>query len=443
MRRRDPVGWITPPDDHTPAGRGRWPRRGQALAATVVVALLGTACGDSGGGEDGEITLTVATFGEFGFDELYEQYMEENPQITIVEHVAEYQTHHTQLATSLAAGTGAPDIVAIEGDWLGQFTSQPQNFHNLLDYGAGELSERWLPWKWQQSMPDEDTQIGLGTDVGGLAVCYRRDLFAEAGLPADREEVTALWPDWESYLAAGEQFMAADTGAKFLDSGPLLFNAVLGQASQAFYSDAGEPIVDSNPAVREAWDVVMTAVEGDLSANLVQYSTEWTTGLQQGTFATITCPAWMMAYIQSQSAEFAGEWDVAAVPAGGGGNWGGSWLAMPAQSEHPDEAYQLATWLTAPEQALEVFRAVGNMPSTLALYDDPELTEFSNPFFNDAPVGQIFTDAARALEPQYQGPASAAMRLAIQDGIRRVEDGQENPDEAWERALSEAVETAE
>jgi cellobiose transport system substrate-binding protein len=422
----------------------RWGRRRRALATAVVVGLLATACGDSGGGgDDGTVELTIATFNDFGFQELYEQYMDEHPNITITEHVAEYQNHHTQLATRLAAGNGAADVVAIEGDFLGQFTAQPQNFHNLLDYGAGDLADRWLPWKWQQSMPDPAIQIGLGTDVGGLAICYRRDLFAQAGLPADRDEVAALWPDWQSYLETGQQFVAADTGARFLDSGPLLFNAILGQAPQAFYAPDGTAVVETNPAIRESWDLVMEAVESGLSANLVQYSTQWTTGLQQGTFATITCPAWMMAFIQSQATDTAGEWDVAAVPNGGGGNWGGSWLTVPSQSDHPQEAYDLAAWLTAPEQALTVFRAIGNMPSTVELYESPELTEFANPFFNEAPVGQIFTDAAKALDPQYQGPDSAAMRLAIQNGIRRVEDGQQAPDEAWETALREAVQAAD
>lgn len=422
----------------------RWREPQRVLAAALAVSLLATACGDTGGGDgDGTIELTIATFNDFGFQELYEQYMDEHPDIKITEHVADYQNHHTQLATRLAAGTGAADVVAIEGDFLAQFTAQPQNFYNLLDYGAGELADRWLPWKWAQSMPDADTQIGLGTDVGGLAICYRRDLFEQAGLPTDREAVAALWPDWSSYLEVGQQFEAAGTGARFVDSGPLLFNAILGQAEQAFYAPDNTVVVETNPAIKDAWDLVMEAVQDGQSANLTQFSTQWSTGLQQGSFATITCPAWMMAFIQSQAPDTAGSWDVAAVPNGGGGNWGGSWLTVPAQSDHPQEAYELAAWLTAPEQALSVFRKLGNMPSTVELYESPELTDFSNPFFNDAPVGRIFTDAAKALEPQYQGAASAAMRLAIQDGIRRVEDGQESPDEAWESALREAVQAAD
>ena len=55
-----------------------------------------------------------------------------------------------------------------------------------------------------------------------------------------------------------------------------------------------------------------------------------------------------------------------------------------------DEAYKLLTWLVAPEQQIEIFKKVGNLPSQPALYADPAIADFKNPFFNDAPVGQIF-----------------------------------------------------
>ncbi len=417
-------------------------RQARAVVAVVLAGAL-AACGSSDGDQsDAKIRLTIATFNDFGFKDLYKQYMTDHPNIEIVEHVAEYQAHHTQLATRLAAGNGAADVVAIEGDFLAQFKAQPKNFYNLNDYGAATLKDRWLPWKWQQAMPNADTQIGLGTDVGGLAICYRRDLFQKAGLPSDRAEVAKLWPTWQDYIKVGNRFEAAKTGAHFFDSGALLFNAIMGQAPQAFYEPGDKVIVETNPAVRQAYDLVAQAVQAGQSAKLAAYSAQWNTGFQQGTFATMTCPAWMMAFIQTQAPNTSGMWDVAAVPNGGGGNWGGSWLTVPKQSTHPKEAYELAAWLTAPEQALTVFKKIGNLPSTPSLYTDPAMTGFKNPFFNNAPVGQIFTDAATALKPQYQGPKSAAMRLAIQNGIGRVEQGSESPAAAWQKALDEALQAA-
>ena len=64
----------------------------------------------------------------------------------------------------------------------------PQQFVDLNKYGADKLKDQWLPWKWEQSLAaDGKTQIGLGTDIGSLAICYRKDLFKKAGLPTDRD----------------------------------------------------------------------------------------------------------------------------------------------------------------------------------------------------------------------------------------------------------------
>lgn len=414
---------------------------GIMTAMAVAGTLAACTTGGGGGGEDEQIELKIATFNNFGYTELYKQYMEEHPNITIVEEVAEYQAHHTQLATRLAGGSGVADVVAIADDFIAQFTDQPQNFYDLNEFGAADLEGEFLPWKWDLTVAD-GAQIGLGTDVGGLAMCYRKDLIEAAGLPGDREELAALWPDWESFIEVGNQFEAAGTPANFFDSGALLFNAIVGQAPEAFYDADGNVIVADNPAVKEAYDLVVEAVEAGQSAKLAAFSSAWSTGFQQGSFAMMTCPAWMMAFIQSQAPDTSGLWDVAAMP-GGGGNWGGSWLTVPAQGDHPEEAYELAKWLTSAPQALTVFEEIGNLPPLPALYEDPAVVDFVNPFFGDAPVGQIFTSAAAALEPQPQGPASAAMRLAIQNGIGRVEQGSESPEDSWQKALDEAIQAGE
>jgi cellobiose transport system substrate-binding protein len=424
------------------AGRRKALRSTVAAGASIALVATLAACSTPSEGGDENIRLTVATFNNFGYTELYEEYMEANPNIEIVEEVSEYQAHHTQLATRLAAGNGAADVVAIADDFIAQFTAQPQNFYNLLDYGAGDLEGEFLPWKWDLTL-SEGSQIGLGTDVGGLGICYRADLMAEAGLPSDREELAALWPTWEAFLEVGDQFEAAGTSANFFDSGALLFNAIVGQAPEAFYDADGNVIVADNPAVKEAYDLVIRAVESGQSAKLAAFSSAWSTGFQQGSFALMTCPAWMMAFIQSQAPDTSGLWDVTTMPGTGGGNWGGSWLTVPAQGDHPEEAYKLAEWLTAPEQALRIFTEIGNLPPLPALYEDPAVVDFTNPFFSDAPVGQLFSSGAAALEPQPQGPAAAAMRLAIQNGIGRVEQGSESPADSWMKALDEAIEAGE
>lgn len=119
------------------------------------------------------------------------------------------------------------------------------------------------------------------------------------------------------------------------------------------------------------------------------------------------------------------------------GNWGGSYLTLPKQGRHAKEAYELISWLTAPEQQAAVFRTKGNFPSTSTLYDDPVITDYTNPFFNDAPVGKIFSDSVKTMKAQYLGPKAGDMNTAIINALTRVEQGKQSPDAAWRQALKE------
>jgi cellobiose transport system substrate-binding protein len=429
-------------------GGKRAARIARTLGAVFLAAVVAAACssggggGNTGGGASNEkVRLTIGTFGDFGYKPLYQKYMQQHPNVQIVEHVAEYNAHHQTLQTRLAAGTGADDIVAIDEGFIVQFKSQPDKFANLLDLGAGNIKDRWLPWKWQQSMPDANTQIGLGTDVGGLAMCYRKDLFQKAGLPTDRQAVSNLWPDWNSYINVGKQFEAKKTGAHWFDAATQILAAMVAQSPQGYYSPDNTLIIDSNPAVKQAWDTSVQAIQAGESAKLTSFSNEWNTGFKQGSFATLTCPAWMMGYIQDQAPNTSGKWDIASVP-GGGGNWGGSFLAIPKQSKHQKEAYDLAAWLTAPEQELQIFKTTGNLPSQPALLNDPSVQALKKEFFSNAPVGQIFAASAEKLQPQFLGSKNGPVRQAVENALRRVEQGKQSPDAAWAQAVKDAQRVA-
>ena len=388
------------------------------------------------------VTLTIDTFGDFGYKELIADYVKLHPNVTVKEIQQEYNQHHQQLAQHLAAGSGAADIVAIDEGFIVQFRSTPDQFVNLLDLGAADLKDRWLPWKWAASMSaDGKTQIGLGTDVGGLAMCYRKDLVEAAGLPGDREALSAMWPDWNAFIATGQKFQEAGTGVKWVDSATNMLNPIVAQQPVGYFDTSDQLVFDTNPGIKTAWDSTMDMISKDESAGLAAFSPEWNAGFKKGKFATVACPAWMMGYIKDQAPDTSGKWDVAAIP-GGGGNWGGSFLAVPKESENPQAAYDLAAYLTAPEQELQIFKDTGNLPSLPALYTDPALTGFTNPFFSDAPVGTIFSDTAAALQPQYLGTKNGPVRQAVENVVREVENGSLSADDGWEKASKAAAKAA-
>jgi len=184
-------------------------------------------------------------------------------------------------------------------------------------------------------------------------------------------------------------------------------------------------------------------VDAGLSANLRSFSDQWNAGFKSGAFATIACPAWMLGYIQSQAGDAGkGKWDVAPVP-GGSGNWGGSFLTVPTQSKHPKQAAELAKFLTSPESQLKVFQAINNLPSSPQALDNPELKTFSNQYFNNAPVGEIFGSGAKELQPVYLGPQTQAVRDEVENALRAVEQGELKPDKAWDTATDNGAKAAQ
>ncbi len=180
-------------------------RRRRILAVALVVAIVagtGYAATTAAGKSQAEpVTLTISLFGDFGYHDLYKQYEKAHPGVTIKESIQDYAVHHSNLAKNVATNAGAADVEAIEVGFIAQFKAQPQRFVNLRQYGAGSLKDRWLPWKWQQALGSKGEIVGLGTDVGSLAICYRRDLFQKAGLPTNRTAVSNLWPTWRAFVA--------------------------------------------------------------------------------------------------------------------------------------------------------------------------------------------------------------------------------------------------
>ncbi|WP_255316473.1 ABC transporter substrate-binding protein [Nesterenkonia sp. Act20] len=418
----------------------------QGVALTSVMTLALTACGgsaegedSSGGGAEGEdVTLSVTTFNEFGYEDLFEEYEEINDNITI-EHnkIDTAENARDSLRNSLGAGQGASDIEPIEVDWLAEFQQYPDRFEDLTD---PELEDRWLDWKYDDAVLEDGRLIGYGTDSGPQAVCYRADLFEEAGLPTDREEVAEFLGDsWEDYFAAGREFVAESDSAWYSGSDNI-WQGMINQVEVPYQNEEGEIIADTNPEVKDLYDQLLEAsVEDELSAGLAQWSGDWSDAFQrEESFATMMCPGWMLGIIEG-NAEGVEGWDIANTFPGGGGNWGGSYLTVPSQGENIEEAKKLAAWLTAPEQQLKAFDVVGAFPSTTEALESEELRSSSEEFFNDAPTGEILAERADAVETQpLKGTEYLTINVAIQDAINRVDvDGIDDPEASWEKFVND------
>ncbi|PGH50267.1 extracellular solute-binding protein [Streptomyces sp. Ru87] len=419
-----------------------------AVAATLGACLLAGCADDGGGGGSagaggdagGKKVVTVGVFGVFGYKQagLYDEYEKLNPDVTIKEtSIERADQYFPQLLTHLGTGSGLQDIQAVEVGNVAETVNKHAD--KFVDLGSAEGVDKnnWLDWKAAQATTKDGKMIGLGTDIGPMAMCYRKDLFEKAGLPSDRDEVGKLWAgDWQKYLETGERYMdKAPSGTVFTDSAAGLYNAALSSNVERYYDKSGKLVYRDSPAVKEAWNLSMDAIEGKMTAKLKQFDKTWDQAYANGRFASVACPPWMLGYIKEKAGEKAADqWDVAPAPKPA--NWGGSFLTVPEAAKNKEEAIKLAAWLTAPEQQAKLFEKQASFPSSQAALELPAVADAKHEYFGDAPIGEIFGKAAENIPTLVLGEKDLAVGTAITDiGILQVEQQGKSPEEGWEAAV--------
>lgn len=449
------------------------------------------------------MTITIWTFGDVIEPNLVKQYKQIHPEITLQIKKSDLDPlNGTNMITACTSKQG-PDIVAVEVSYSGYWRSYPKCFTDLrtmkttsananatkgtdkagnpvdVSYvdstgkrvlvgtvpsgvSATTMKPDFLPWRWEQGVGYDDSVIGIPTDVGGLEVAYRSDLMVKAGLVTAaqvkngtaRDVLAKKWPTWEKFIEVGKKYMtklsAADkkAGKGFMDNVGTIYAAVLNQGTEKYYrndgTDQGKLIYKTNKNIKTAWDITLKAHAAKIGTRIGQFSSDWNVGMNKGTFATMLAPAWMMDYIKQQAPDTKGKWDIADLP-GGGGNQGGTQLSIPSYAKNKQAAWDFIAWYLAPEQQLQVFRTYGLFPSTKSIYNDSSVKDFKDPFFNNAPVGKIYSEGITKLKPIFEGKLQRAIDQAFGAGLGRVVSGKANTAtkkpwtsaESWKQVMSD------
>lgn len=409
-----------------------------ALAAVTTLVLA--ACSTSGepGAEDNPDVLTVAAWMDIP-EELLESFAEETGITVEVNSFPDGASAQTVLRNGLASdGAGLSDVHLVELDWWTEMMAVPEDWATLP-----EVEGRWVDWKVTQGSVEDEIK-GYGTDIGPLAIAFDSELMEEAGLPSDPEGfaefVGGQDATWESFLEAGRQFTEA-SDAYWTDSMTTPMQAAINLLPAAFENpDTGNAIpMSENEPIREIFMRFAEEAQGQASAGIPIGHADWGAGFQAQQWATVITPAWMTGIIAENAAGIEG-WMIADVFPEGGGNWGGSFVSVPATGDHVEQAIQLAAHLTSAEAAVAMFHENGQFPSQLEAMDDPAVSETANPFFNDQEVGGIYgqlaAEAGDAAAGGYRGVNFAGIQTLVTDGILRVEDGSQTPEQAWESVVA-------
>ncbi|WP_273834093.1 ABC transporter substrate-binding protein [Guptibacillus sedimenti] len=404
------------------------------LLSTALVLAACNGGGDESSG-DGKVTLDFWTFGATNYESLAEEYMKDNPDVEINVKTSELGDHHNSLFTSISAGTGAPDLAMIEVDQLDRYREAQERFVNLYDLGADEVQGDYLDWKWNMAeSTDGDFLFGLPTDIGPKAMYYNVDVFEEANLPTEPEKVKEMISSPDQFADAAKTVLD-ETGKPMVDSMEMAYRANMDALEKSYFNEKDELIIGKEGnEVKEAYDYAVSLYEKGYVGNYEMWTPEWATALNKGDFAVEMAPAWLKGYMTENAPEGKGNWRVSTLPSEFAGNWGGSYVAIPAETEHSEEAYEFAKWLVSPENQLKSFEESGLFPSAPSVYEMDEFVNNEDEYFGGQNTAATFAEAAKEIPAVYKGPKYVTVNDEVLTALRNVQEGAD-PEKEWKDAV--------
>ena len=343
---------------------------------------------------------------------------------------------YQQLQLAASAGSGGPDVTAIEDSHLAQFASLGV-LADVTDRVAPYV-DKMNDYKWLQARVD-DRAYALPWDSGPCATFYRRDVFEQAGVDP---ETLATWEDF--YQAATT--VKETTGLPMIQEAKArgngrTFEMMLWQRGLGYVDAEGNVVLDTEPRVQETLEYLGRFWQEELAADNESWTDAWYKAYDEGTVASVPGAVWMGTFFKSFIAPNAsGKWGVVPLPVWPGeesqsANDGGSALAIWGASEQQEAAWAYVEFhLGREDSQLTMYRAQDLFPALETTYTDPFFEE-PDPYFRDQPVRQIFAEvvtqipAAGIYTANYQ-----EMNALLAPELQRYATGEQDAQQALKNA---------
>lgn len=310
----------------------------------------------------------------------------------------QYADHHTAMTTALSTGVYLPDVMALEVGYLGRFGRGGLQDLRQAPFNATNLTANFVPYTVQQATAGQGSLVALPTDIGPGTLLYRQDLLKQAGVTPEN-----LTRTWESYLEAGIQ-IKAKTGAYLLAHARNLKDIVIRagiQPGEGLYFDQNNRVLVQSPRFVRAFELALKVRQNNLDARVSDWSNEWSEGLRRGTLATQLSGAWLVAHLSHWLApQTKGLWRAAQLPEGNWAAYGGSFLAIPKNTDPNKKAlaWDFIQYLTLQRsQQLSAFTQFDAFPSLLSTFNDPYF-EAPIPFLGGQPARVLWREAAQHIQ---------------------------------------------
>ncbi|GIF00447.1 ABC transporter substrate-binding protein [Paractinoplanes rishiriensis] len=313
---------------------------------------------------------------------------------------------YTKLRTALKAGTGAPDVVQMEFQYIPTF-SLTKSLVDLRPYGAGALKPKFVDWTWSQVTGAGGEIWAIPQDTGPMGLLYRADIFDRYGI--------AVPKTWDEFAAAAEKLHTAAPGVYLTNLAANqagTWHGLQWQAGAKPYRLNGTTVglAVNDEASKKLSGYWGDLVKRDLVSTDPDFTDNWFQGLNRGRYATWITAAWGPVFLSGSAKSTAGKWRAAPLPqwtAGAevSGNWGGSTTAVVQGTKNPIAAAKFAEFLNTDPATTKMFNTEQNFfPATNDLLADPSFTGRTDPFYGGQEVNKMFAGISATVDTGFQWP---------------------------------------
>jgi lactose/L-arabinose transport system substrate-binding protein len=424
--------------------------RGITCIAIVALALLLTGCGSGGASAGKALEATPAdasgTLTVWGWDGTYEgiramiePFAKAYPNIKVDVKTMGYDDVHKNLLNAIVAGTGAPDLCAIDVLRLSQYTD------GLVDLTATaqKYKDDFVPPTFSTGT-FQGKFYGLATDSEPIGMFYRSDIWAKYGITEESIET------WDDLAAADGKVFDASNGSVMLytmssDFDYLLQIMAVEQGFRGYYfSDDDSRVIVDDPKMIEAMTVMkrLWDAKGVVRDPKDGYSgTEALALLKNGTIASqMIGPGWYPLQLKGSMPELSGKWRLMRVPAikKGGARVGyqfPSIVVMSQQSKLKGAAWELSRMSLLGEGAKALFDLTAVLPAYKPLFDS--LKDVEDPYFGGQKINTLWGQIAKDSPAVFFGRGFPEAQTIMVTHMRDILQGKTTPEAGMKAAATE------
>jgi multiple sugar transport system substrate-binding protein len=317
------------------------------------------------------------------------------------------EPQYTKLRTALKAGTGAPDVVQLEFQYIPTF-SITKSLVDLRPYGAEAQKGTFVDWTWSQVTGTNGEIWAYPQDTGPMGMLYRQDILDKHGITPPKT--------WDEFAAAARKLHAADPDLYLTNLASNQNGAWMGLLWQAgakpFATTAADSVTvkvndETSKKLGTYWGGLIS--EGVVSAD-PDFTDAWYQALNRGKYATWLTAAWGPVFLTGSAKSTSGKWRAAPLPqweAGKSvsGNWGGSTTAVVTGTKNPIASAKFAEFINTDPESTKMFATEQFLfPATKTVLADPTFTQQKPQFYGGQPVNQVFSQISGTVDPQFQWP---------------------------------------